>query len=322
MIAGLESIDEGALFIDGVLANKISQKDRNIAMVFQNYALYPHMNAYKNMEFGLKMRKVSKHERHEIVMRTAETLQIGRLLDRKPGEMSGGERQRVALGRAMVRNPEIFLLDEPLSNLDAALRTETRYNIMKLHKKLGATFIYVTHDQTEAMTMANRIAVMNKGRIEQADTPERIYKYPANKFVAEFIGMPKMNMIPAKLMHEGGKYHLLIGKAKYVIPENRFNSGILDRFLNEEVIAGFRAEDIMTSEAGADKAIVELTEIAGPETFIHINFENNILISRRSGIIDVLVGKTTGMQFNMDNVHIFDCETGISLLNMEINLNS
>jgi multiple sugar transport system ATP-binding protein len=214
----------------------------------------------------------------------------------------------------MVRNPEIFLLDEPLSNLDAALRTEMRSNIMKLHKKLGATFIYVTHDQTEAMTMANRIVVMNKGKIEQSDTPERIYKSPANKFVAEFIGTPKMNMIYAKLSKENGQYHLLIGKSKFRIPENRFGSEILDNFLNKEVIAGFRPEDVKTSETYAEQALVELVETTGPETFIHINFENNMLISRQSGIIDVPVGKTTGIRLNMDHVHIFDSDTGMNLV--------
>jgi len=313
MIAGLESVDDGHIFINDVSVGGVMPKDRNIAMVFQNYALYPHMDAYKNMEFGLKMRGATKSERHELILRTAEQLQISRLLERKPGEMSGGERQRVALGRAMVRNPEVFLLDEPLSNLDAALRTEMRYNIMRLHNKLNATFIYVTHDQTEAMTMASRIVVMNKGRIEQADTPENVYKRPANIFVAEFIGTPRMNMIPAELSTENSRHYLKIGKGMYAVPENRFSPNTLTAYSGRKVICGFRAEDVITSGAEGERALIELVETAGPETFIHVNIDDNVLISRRQGLVDVHAGSETGVGFNMDTVHMFDEETEKSL---------
>jgi multiple sugar transport system ATP-binding protein len=276
------------------------------------------MDAYGNMEYGLKVRKFSKSERHKLIMKTAELLQISGLLHRKPDAMSGGERQRVALGRAMVRNPEVFLLDEPLSNLDAALRTEMRYNIMKLHKKLGATFIYVTHDQTEAMTMADSIVVMNKGRAEQADTPERIYKYPANRFVAEFIGTPKMNMIPARIEEQGGRIYLMIGNSGYEAPENRFTREVLDSYKGKTVIAGFRAEDVITGGKQNDNALIELAETMGPETLVHINLLDNVIISRQPGIAEITAGKATGVGFNMNNVHLFDEETGMSLSHISV----
>jgi len=314
MIAGLESIDSGQLFIDSGAVGNVPPKDRNIAMVFQNYALYPHMDAYRNMEFGLKMRKVSKLETHKTIMKTAELLQIKGLLDRKPGQMSGGEKQRVALGRAMVRNPEVFLLDEPLSNLDAALRTEMRYNIMRLHNRLKATFIYVTHDQTEAMTMADRIVVMNGGRIEQADTPENIYKLPANVFVAEFIGTPRMNMIPAVLLNNNGEYHLKIGETLHKIPEGRCEREVLESYSDRRILAGFRAEDVVTGGTEDERALIELVETAGPETFIHVSLGDNVIISRQQGLIGIPAGGHTGVSFNMKNVHMFDEETGLRLL--------
>ena len=203
MIAGLEEISNGELWIGDRIVNDIAPKDRDIAMVFQSYALYPHMTVYKNMAFGLTLRKVPKEEIDEKVHWAAKILDIDHLLDRKPKALSGGQRQRVALGRAMVRNPEVFLLDEPLSNLDAKLRTEMRSQITKLHKQLGTTFVYVTHDQTEAMTMGDRIVVMKDGIIQQVDTPQNLYNYPCNKFVAGFIGSPEMNFIDAQLTKEG-----------------------------------------------------------------------------------------------------------------------
>jgi len=313
MIAGLENPDSGKLFIEDTDMSGIMPKDRNIAMVFQNYALYPHMDAYKNMEFGLKMRKSPKEERHDLIKRTAGLLQISALLERKPEQMSGGERQRVALGRAMVRNPKVFLLDEPLSNLDAALRTEMRYNIMKLHKKLKATFVYVTHDQTEAMTMADRIVVMNKGRVEQNDTPEEIYKNPANVFVAEFIGTPKMNLIYTKLKPENGKYYITIGEGKYEIPENRFRQSTLAAYADRQVICGFRSEDVLTGGQEKNRAVVELTETTGPETFLHLNIDGNTIISRQPGLPKVSAGSDTGINFNMEKVRLFDEDTEQSL---------
>ena len=313
MIAGLEGADAGRLFIDGADVEGVMPKDRNIAMVFQNYALYPHMDAYKNMEFGLKMRKVPKQDRHDKIMKTAGLLQIKGLLERKPAQMSGGERQRVALGRAMVRNPEAFLLDEPLSNLDAALRTEMRYNIMKLHKKLKATFVYVTHDQTEAMTMADRIVVMNRGRIEQEGSPEDIYKYPANLFVAGFIGTPMMNLIQTTLKSEGSRYYIEIGEGRYMIPENRFQTDALQDYSGKEVICGFRAEDVLTGGQEKERGAIELVEKAGPETFIHVDVGGFILISRRAGLPAVSAGSETSVGFNMEALHIFDHVTEIAL---------
>ena len=313
MIAGLESIDSGQLYINNSAVGNVLPKDRNIAMVFQNYALYPHMDAYRNMEFGLKMRKISKTESRRAIRKTAELLQISGLLDRKPGQMSGGERQRVALGRAMVRDPEVFLLDEPLSNLDAALRTEMRYNIMRLHNRLEATFIYVTHDQTEAMTMASRIVVMNKGRIEQSDTPENIYKHPVNVFVAEFIGTPRMNMIPAVLSNNDDRHCISIGKSLLTLPENRYDREALDSYSGRRVLAGFRAEDVIMNKSGTERALIELVETAGPETLIHVNIGDSVVISRQQGLIGIPAGSETGVSFNVDNVHLFDEETGVRL---------
>ena len=225
MIAGLEEISKGELYIGDRLVNDVPPKDRDIAMVFQNYALYPHMTVYKNMAFGLELRKTPKDEIDKRVREAARVLDIEHLLDRKPKALSGGQRQRVALGRAMVRNPAVFLLDEPLSNLDAKLRTSMRTEIIKLHQKLGTTFIYVTHDQTEAMTMGDRIVVMKDGLIQQVDTPQNLYDYPCNMFVGGFIGSPQMNFLDATLVKEGSNYYVDLGGDKLLIaPESSWRS--------------------------------------------------------------------------------------------------
>ena len=244
MIAGLEDISDGTLFIGENAVNDIEAKDRDIAMVFQNYALYPHMTIRDNMGFALKMQKVPKEEIKEKVERIAKTLQISDLLERKPSELSGGQRQRVALGRAMVRKPKVFLLDEPLSNLDAKLRVEMRSEIVKLHKELDTTFIYVTHDQTEAMTMGDRIAVLNKGVLEQFDTPINLYNKPKNKFIAEFIGSPQMNIVKSEIKKVNDKYQInFLGK---YINLPKYYSTALDNFDKKEVYLGVRSEDFLS----------------------------------------------------------------------------
>ena len=226
MIAGLEEISKGELYIGDRLVNDVPPKDRDIAMVFQNYALYPHMTVYKNMAFGLELRKTPKDEIDKRVREAARVLDIEHLLDRKPKALSGGQRQRVALGRAMVRNPAVFLLDEPLSNLDAKLRTSMRTEIIKLHQKLGTTFIYVTHDQTEAMTMGDRIVVMKDGIIQQVDTPQNLYDYPCNMFVGGFIGSPQMNFLDATLVKEGSNYYVDLGGDKLLIAPEKVTSAL------------------------------------------------------------------------------------------------
>ena len=243
MIAGLESITDGEMYMGGKLVNKVAPKDRDIAMVFQTYALYPHMNVYKNMAFGLMQRKVDKKIIDEKVMHAAKILDLEPYLKRKPKALSGGQRQRVALGRAMVRDPEIFLLDEPLSNLDAKLRTEMRSQISKLHKDLGTTFVYVTHDQTEAMTMADRIVVMKGGVVQQFDTPQALYDKPANMFVASFIGSPEMNLFPAKIQIDQKKTYVLLDDLKMELPEGLLKNHDLSAYDGKEIVLGIRPED-------------------------------------------------------------------------------
>ena len=252
MIAGLEEISKGELYIGDRLVNDVPPKDRDIAMVFQNYALYPHMTVYKNMAFGLELRKTPKDEIDKRVREAARVLDIEHLLDRKPKALSGGQRQRVALGRAMVRNPAVFLLDEPLSNLDAKLRTSMRTEIIKLHQKLGTTFIYVTHDQTEAMTMGDRIVVMKDGLIQQVDTPQNLYDYPCNMFVGGFIGSPQMNFLDATLVKEGSNYYVDLGGDKLLIAPEKVTSA-LDAYVGKAIKAGIRPEDIKDDEEFMEK---------------------------------------------------------------------
>ncbi len=332
MIAGLEEISEGELYIGDRLVNDIAPKDRDIAMVFQNYALYPHMTVFENMAFGLKLRKVPKDEIARKVEEAARILDISHLLDRKPKALSGGQRQRVALGRAIVREPQVFLLDEPLSNLDAKLRAQMRTEISKLHKKLGTTFIYVTHDQTEAMTMGDRIVVMKDGYIQQIDSPTNLYQNPVNQFVAGFIGSPQMNFIDAKLLKIDGKYTVEFGsedtktsrgKKFYVeVPEAKADAEILEPLVDQEVVLGVRPECIHDEEmfisaatTGILEATVEVTEMMGAETYLYLNCENIPLTARVSPRSTARPQDVIKVAIDPNRIHLFDKETEKSLIN-------
>ena len=325
MIAGLEEISEGELFIGDRLVNDVAPRDRDIAMVFQNYALYPHMSVFDNMAFGLKLRKVHKDEIKKLVEEAAKILAISHLLDRKPKALSGGQRQRVALGRAIVRDPQVFLLDEPLSNLDAKLRAQMRTEIAKLHKKLGTTFIYVTHDQTEAMTMGDRIVVMKDGYVQQIDSPMNLYDSPVNKFVAGFIGSPMMNFIDAKLIESNGKYSVAFGKDTtfYVeIPSGKADSDALKYYVGKDVILGVRPENIhdeemflSTAKTGIIEANVDITEMLGAETFLYLTCQGIPLTARVSPRCTARPQDTVRLAIDPNKIHLFDAATEQSLLN-------
>ncbi len=333
MIAGLEEISEGELWIGNRLVNDVAPKDRNIAMVFQNYALYPHMTVFDNMAFGLKLRKVPKDVIQRKVEEAAKILDIAHLLDRKPKALSGGQRQRVALGRAMVREPDVFLLDEPLSNLDAKLRVQMRTEISKLHKKLGTTFIYVTHDQTEAMTMGDRIVVMKDGYIQQVDSPTNLYHYPVNQFVASFIGSPQMNFIDAVLLKdEYGKYVVEFGgqdtkvsqgKKYYVeIPESKVDEAALNPLVNRPVVLGIRPECIhdedmflSTATTGVIDATVEVTEMMGAETYLYLNCEGIQLNARVNPRTTARPQDVIKVALDPNRIHLFDKDTEKTIIN-------
>ena len=315
MIAGLEEISKGELYIGDRLVNDVPPKDRDIAMVFQNYALYPHMTVYKNMAFGLELRKTPKDEIDKRVREAARVLDIEHLLDRKPKALSGGQRQRVALGRAMVRNPAVFLLDEPLSNLDAKLRTSMRTEITKLHLKLGTTFIYVTHDQTEAMTMGDRIVVMKDGIVQQVDTPQNLYDFPVNMFVAGFIGSPQMNFLDAKLEKEGNTYYVDISGDKVALPAEKVTNE-LDKYVGKAVKAGIRPEDIKDDAdflaAHADSALtatVEVSELMGSEIYLYLDYKGNKMTARVAPTSKARNGATVKVAFDGHKVHLFDVES-------------
>ncbi|MBR1823925.1 MAG: sn-glycerol-3-phosphate ABC transporter ATP-binding protein UgpC [Ruminococcus sp.] len=326
MIAGLEEISEGELYIGDRLVNDIAPKDRDIAMVFQNYALYPHMTVFDNMAFGLKLRKVPKDEIERKVNEAAKILDLSHLLDRKPKAMSGGQRQRVALGRAIVRSPKVFLLDEPLSNLDAKLRAQMRTEISKIHKKLGTTFIYVTHDQTEAMTMGDRIVCMKDGFVQQVDTPQNLYENPVNKFVAGFLGSPQMNFIDAVLREEYGQYVVEFGSNRgqvyqIIVPESKVNEN-LGRYVNKEIILGVRPESIHDEEmylsnatTGVINADVEITEMMGAETYLYLVCEGIPLTARVSPRSTARPGDTISVAIDPNRIHIFDKETEKAIVN-------
>ena len=324
MIAGLEEITEGELYIGDRLVNDIAPKDRDIAMVFQNYALYPHMSVYENMAFGLKLRKVPKTEIKRRVEEAARILDISHLLERKPKALSGGQKQRVALGRAIVRNPQVFLLDEPLSNLDAKLRASMRTELTKLHKSVGTTFVYVTHDQVEAMTMATRIVVMKDGLIQQVDTPQNLYDLPVNKFVAGFIGTPQMNFIDAELTKEGDDLYLKVGATSLKLPKEKANNPALKEYIGQTVIMGIRPESISDdAEAVAENpdgtmdCTVEVTELMGAEIYLYLSFEGiehaiedgKNVIARVSARSLSRSGDNIKVSFDMSRVHIFDKDT-------------
>ena len=321
MIAGLEEISKGEMYIGGRLINDVPPKDRDIAMVFQSYALYPHMTVYKNIAFGLELRKTPKDEIDRRVHEAAKILEIEHLLDRKPKALSGGQRQRVALGRAMVRNPAVFLLDEPLSNLDAKLRTSMRTEIIKLHKKLATTFIYVTHDQTEAMTMGDRIVVMKDGMIQQVDTPQNLYDLPVNEFVAGFMGSPQMNFIDATLVKEGADYYVTFGAAKIKVPANKANDEIAN-YVGKEIVFGIRPEDVHDEPEFIEKhpesratADVEVTELMGAETYLYLNCEGNALTARVEPTSTAKTGDKITIALDMNKMHLFDKETEKTILN-------
>jgi len=319
LLAGLEELTAGEIYIGDRLVNDVAPKDRDIAMVFQSYALYPHMTVFDNMAFALKLRKVRRSEIEMRVKRAAQILGIETLLDRKPKALSGGQRQRVALGRAIVRDPKVFLLDEPLSNLDAKLRVQTRAELSKLHKQLGTTFVYVTHDQTEAMTMATRIAVLKDGILQQVDTPQKLYDYPGNLFVAGFIGSPAMNFCDATLIQEDEKLWIDTGAFRALVPPSRAQH--YRQFRGKEVVFGIRPEDIhdvhyapQDLEGAAITAQVDVTELMGNEIFLHLLAGDNKLIARVDPRCSARSGDQVQVIMNMKNFHLFDPESGRNLL--------
>ncbi|WP_199621583.1 ABC transporter ATP-binding protein [Paenibacillus alkalitolerans] len=322
MIAGLEEISEGSLYIGDRLVNDVAPKDRDIAMVFQSYALYPHMNVYQNMAFGLKLRKFKKADIDKRVREAAKILDIEHLLERKPKALSGGQRQRVALGRAIVREPQVFLMDEPLSNLDAKLRVQMRAEISKLHKRLETTVVYVTHDQTEAMTMGSRIVVMKDGLIQQAATPEVVYNSPVNMFVAGFIGSPSMNFLNGSLSEEAGDVRFKSNKVNVVIPEGKAKILRERGYIGKEVILGVRPEDIHQEpiflEASPNSIVeanIEVAENLGHEMFLYLGgIGKESAIARVDGRAGLKEGQNVKLAFDMNKIHIFDKETEKSVL--------
>jgi multiple sugar transport system ATP-binding protein len=313
MVAGLEEISGGDIFIDDQRINDVAPKDRGVAMVFQNYALYPHMNVFNNMAFGLKLRKTPKHEIEERVQRAAGTLGLTEFLKRKPHELSGGQRQRVAMGRAIVRNPRVFLFDEPLSNLDAKLRTQMRIEIKLLHKKVQNTIIYVTHDQVEAMTLADRIVVMRDGYIEQVGAPLDIFENPVNTFVAGFIGSPPMNLAPARLdAAADGLVLAFEGGLKVPVPDRpgaELRAGM-------DVIMGLRTEDLTIDNGDTNvpaewktEGLVEVVEPLGSETNLHVDLSGTRMIAKSEGRQRVDAGQRITLAMNLNHLHIFDAQT-------------
>ena len=322
MIAGLEDISKGTLRIDNKVVNNVEAKDRDIAMVFQSYALYPHLTVYDNMAFGLKLKKVPKEVIDEKVKYAAKILDLEKLLDRKPKALSGGQRQRVAMGRAIVREPKVFLMDEPLSNLDAKLRVQMRTEISKLHERLGATMIYVTHDQTEAMTLGTKIVVMKDGIVQQVDTPQNLYNYPQNKFVAGFIGPPQMNFIDATVCKKGNKIALKVGDYELELPEAKGNILSDGGYIGKTVSMGVRPENVYDiNELNEDhtgeeiETTVNVYELLGSEVYLYFNLEQFPLTARVSPNTPARVGDKVKFKFDMDKVHIFDSETGVTITN-------
>ena len=338
MVAGLEEISSGELYIGDRLVNDVAPKDRDIAMVFQNYALYPHMTVYDNMAFGLKLRKTSKEEIRRRVEEAARILDIEHLLERKRKALSGGQRQRVALGRAIVREPKVFLLDEPLSNLDAKLRAQMRTELTRIHQRLGTTFMYVTHDQTEAMTMGTRIVVMKDGLVQQVDAPQVLYDKPCNMFVAGFIGSPQMNFIDAVILKEGEHFFVEFGSeatktsagVKYKLPLPAYKNedkiervtGLLEPYVNKPVIMGIRPEHVHNEEQllevhkdGVIEAKVEVTELMGAETYLYMNCEGQNLNARVDPYSTAKPGDTIKVAIDVNRIHIFDKDTQKTICN-------
>ncbi len=316
MIAGLEEITSGELWIGDKLVNDVEPKDRDIAMVFQNYALYPHMTVYDNMSFGLKLRRRPKAEIDKKVHEAAKILGIEQLLDRKPKALSGGQRQRVAMGRAIVRNPKVFLMDEPLSNLDAKLRVQMRIEIQKLHQRLQATIIYVTHDQTEAMTLGTRIVVLKDGIIQQVDTPQNLYDKPNNVFVAGFIGSPQMNLVDAKVVQSGNDVVLMFGSNSIKLPEGKGKILIDKGYVDKTVIMGIRPEDLNDSEIAINstpdsviEATIKVYELLGAEVFLYFDVDQYSCTARVNPRTTARPGDTIKLALDLTKLHIFDKET-------------
>ncbi len=316
MIAGLEEITSGELYIDDKLVNNVEPKDRDIAMVFQSYALYPHMTVYDNMAFGLKLRKTPKEEIEKKVRNAAKILDIEHLLDRKPKALSGGQRQRVAMGRAIVRNPKVFLMDEPLSNLDAKLRVQMRIEISKLHQKLGTTIIYVTHDQTEAMTLGTRIVVMKEGIVQQVDTPLNLYDHPVNKFVAGFIGSPQMNMVEAAIQEKQGKVYACFGNSQILLPEGWAASMKKNGYVGKEVTMGIRPEDLheepewlAVHPEWVVPAKIRVYELLGAEVYLYFDLGNANFTARVRPNTNARTGTEMQFALDMEKGHFFDKET-------------
>ena len=312
MIAGLEDVSDGELIIGDRVVNDVAPKDRDIAMVFQNYALYPHMTVYKNIAFGLIQKKVPKEEIDKRVHEAAKALDLEHLLNRKPKALSGGQRQRVALGRAMVRNPAVFLLDEPLSTLDAKLRTAMRAEISRLHKRLQTTFVYVTHDQTEAMTMGDRIVVMKDGIIQQNDAPQVLYDTPCNLFVAGFIGSPQMNFLDAVIVEKAGAYAAKLSAGEEIALPARMNAEVLGKYVGRTVVLGVRPEDVDAVPAGEPhdiEARIEIAELMGAEINLHLDYKGIRLVARTSSTYPGREGDTGALRFTTDKLHLFDKET-------------
>ena len=322
MIAGLEDISSGDLEIDGRVVNDVEAKDRDIAMVFQSYALYPHLTVYDNMAFGLKLKKVPKAEIDEKVEHAAKILDLDKLLDRKPKALSGGQRQRVAMGRAIVREPKVFLMDEPLSNLDAKLRVQMRTEIAKLHERLGATIIYVTHDQTEAMTLGTKIVVLKDGVVQQVDSPQNLYNYPQNKFVAGFIGSPQMNFMDAKVEEKGGKVVLKVENYELVLPEAKAKKVVEGGYVNKTVSVGIRPEHVQdkaelgdSAEGSEIEALINVYELLGSEVYLYFNLGEAPITARVSATTGAKVGDRVKFMLDMNSVHLFDNETGLVITN-------
>ena len=323
MIAGLEEISGGTLKIGDKVMNDVEPKDRDIAMVFQNYALYPHMTVYDNMAFGLKLRKVPKDQIDKAVREAARILDLEKLLDRKPKALSGGQRQRVAMGRAIVRNPKVFLMDEPLSNLDAKLRVQMRIEISKIHQRLGATIIYVTHDQTEAMTLGTRIVVMKDGIVQQVDTPQNLYQKPGNLFVAGFMGSPQMNFLDVVISEKGGNTVATIGNEHEVIVPAAKAKVLKDKgYIGKKVVLGIRPEDIHdsqmfleTSPSKPMTSVVKVYELLGAEVFLYFDVDGTQVTARVDPRTTAKTGDPIRFAFDMEKAHFFDKETELTITN-------
>jgi multiple sugar transport system ATP-binding protein len=315
IVAGLEVADAGEVWIGGRQVNDVSPKDRDIAMVFQNYALYPHMSVYDNLAFGLRMRKMPEQEIRQRVEAAADILGLREMLKRRPKQLSGGQHQRVALGRAIVRNPQVFLMDEPLSNLDAQLRVQMRAELIKLHRQLGVTTIYVTHDQTEAMTMGQRIAVLRDGLLQQIDTPLQIYQHPANKFVAGFVGSPAMNFLPMLIQKQAGILYLEGANLNLLLPPAA--SAKLTEYINRKVVLGIRPSDIhLATEKDAQQVAlkVDVVETTGETIQVHLLTDTYNLLAELPAETHITAGEKVTVSFDMVKAHLFDPETENALL--------